>query len=391
MHAKKNAVLGFVVFMGMSVCSSVRPASASCLQSDTASQTSASSQTRVIGTVKAVTGDRNTLGADSGSEVNVAVREATRILRVAPGQKDLTNATPISLQNVHEGDRILVRGNASAGGVIQATSIILMQQLDIAAKHQHERQDWQKRGVGGLVSAVDPAAATVTISTGALGAKKNVLVRISSATIIRRYAPDSVKFDDAKPGTLDEIKPGDQLRARGNLTAGGDELAAEEVVSGTFRNIAATVTAVNPGDNSIGVTDLVTKQAVVVKLTSDSQLRKLPPMIAQRIAQRLKAPADSPAAGGQPPVGSPPAARGAGAPDLQQVLQRVPSAALTDLQKGDAVMIVATAGKEPGQVTAISLLSGVEPILSASPNHDEASTLLSPWNLGTSSGEAAAQ
>ena len=140
MHAKKNAVLGFVVFMGMSVCSSVRSASASCLQSDTASQTSASSQTRVIGTVKAVTGDRITLAADSGPEVSVAVREATRILRVAPGQKDLTNATPISLQNVHEGDRILVRGNASAGGVLQATSIILMQQLDIAAKHQRERR-----------------------------------------------------------------------------------------------------------------------------------------------------------------------------------------------------------------------------------------------------------
>ena len=135
------------------------------------------------------------------------------------------------------------------------------------------------------------------------------MVRISSATIIRRYAPDSVKFDDAKPGKLDEIKPGDQLRARGNLTAGGDELAAEEIVSGSFRNIAATVTAVDPGDNSIRVTDLITKQAVVVELTSDSQLRKLPPMIAQRVAQRLKAPADSPAAAGQPPPGSPPAAR----------------------------------------------------------------------------------
>ena len=168
-------------------------------------------------------------------------------------------------------------------------------------------------------------------------------------------------------------------------------------MSGSFRNIAGTISSVNPGDNSIRVTDLATKQPVVVKMTSDSQLRKLPPMIAQRIAQRLKAPADSANAGGQtssaPPSGKAPptSPRGGGAPDLQQILQRVPSVTLAELQKGDAVMIVATEGKEPGQVTAISLLSGVEPILSASPNEGQASTLLSPWNLGTSDGEAAAQ
>jgi hypothetical protein len=114
-------------------------------------------------------------------------------------------------------------------------------------------------------------------------------------------------------------------------------------------------------------------------------------MIAQRIAQRLKAPENSAIAGGQTSSGAPASLRGGGAPDLQQMLQRVPPATLTELQKGDAVMIVATEGKEPGQVTAISLLSGVEPILSASPNEGQASTLLSPWNLGASGGEAGAQ
>jgi hypothetical protein len=295
------------------------------------------------------------------------------------------------LQDVHAGDRILVRGNGSAGGAVQATSIVLMKQLDIAAKQEQEREDWQKRGVGGLVRAVDSAAGTVTISTGTPGTKKNVLIRISSATMVRHYAPDSVKFDDAKPGKLDEIRPGDQIRARGTLTVNGEELGAEEVVSGSFRNIAGTISSVHQDDNSIRVTDLATKQPVVVKMTADSQLRKLPPMIAQRIAQRLKAPENSAIAGGQTSSGAPASLRGGGAPDLQQMLQRVPPATLTELQKGDAVMIVATEGKEPGQVTAISLLSGVEPILSASPNEGQASTLLSPWNLGASGGEAGAQ
>jgi hypothetical protein len=391
MHSRRNSLFALVVCMGMSGFSLVGLAGANCLQTESGAQASASSQARAMGTVKAVAGDKITLGADSGAEVNVLVQDSTRIVRVAPGQKDLKDAAPISLQDVHAGDRILVRGNGSAGGAVQATSIVLMKQLDIAAKQEHEREDWQKRGVGGLVRAVDSAAGTVTISTGTPGTKKTVLIRISSTTMVRRYAPDSVKFDDAKPGKLDEIRPGDQLRARGTLTANGDELGAEEVVSGSFRNIAGTISSVNPGDNSIRVTDLATKQPVVVKMTSDSQLRKLPPMIAQRVAQRLKGPADSANAGGQTSSGPPAPLRGGGAPDLQQMLQRVPPATLTELQKGDAVMIVATEGQEPGQVTAISLLSGVEPILSASPNEGQASTLLSPWNLGASGGEAGAQ
>lgn len=391
MHSRRNSLFALVVCMGMSGFSLVGLAGANCLQTESGAQASASSQARAMGTVKAVAGVKITLGADSGAEVNVLVQDSTRIVRVAPGQKDLKDAAPISLQDVHAGDRILVRGNGSAGGAVQATSIVLMKQLDIAAKQEQEREDWQKRGVGGLVRAVDSAAGTVTISTGTPGTKKNVLIRISSATMVRHYAPDSVKFDDAKPGKLDEIRPGDQIRARGTLTVNGEELGAEEVVSGSFRNIAGTISSVHQDDNSIRVTDLATKQPVVVKMTSDSQLRKLPPMIAQRVAQRLKGPEDSANAGGQTSSGPPAPLRGGGAPDLQQMLQRVPPATLTELQKGDAVMIVATEGKEPGQVTAISLLSGVEPILSASPNEGQASTLLSPWNLGASGGEAGAQ
>jgi hypothetical protein len=389
MRSKGISLLALAICMVISA-SSLAIAATRSLQAESAPPPSATSQARAMGTVKAVTADRITLAPDSGAEVIVLVQQSTRILRVAPGQKDLKDAVPIGLEDVHAGDRILVRGAASAGGAVQASSIVLMKQLDIAAKQQHEREDWQKRGVGGLVSAVDPAAGTITISTGTPPAKKSVLVKTTGTAIIRRYAPDSVKFDDAKLGMIGEIKPGDQLRARGTLSATGDEIHAEEVVSGSFRNIAGTVSSINPGDNSIKVTDLITKQPVIVKMSSDSQLRKLPPMIAARIAQRLKAPADS-ANDGQQTLSPPPAAqRGGAAPDLQQILQRVPTATLTELQKGDAVMIVATEGKEPGQVTAISLLSGVEPIL-ASPNQSEASTLLSPWNLGTNGGEAAAQ
>ena len=81
--------------------------------------------------------------------------------------------------------------------------------------------------------------------------------------------------------------------------------------------------------------------------------------------------------------------RGGGPPDIQQILNRMPPASLTDLQKGDVVMIVSTEGDGVGAVNAITLLAGVEPILTAAPNASQA-MMLSPWSLSPGNAEAAA-
>src|ERR1700676_2920612 len=122
--------------------------------------------------------------------------------------------------------------------------------------------------------------------------------------------------------------------------------------------------------------------------------------MAQRIAMRLKGPAgggngDQPGANGQSygnsvkdQGGAPDAGRartskstegqaagvpgggqsGNGPPDLQRLLSRLPNSTLADLQKGDAVMIVATEGVGADAATAITLLAGVDAILTAAPN-----------------------
>jgi hypothetical protein len=73
--------------------------------------------------------------------------------------------------------------------------------------------------------------------------------------------------------------------------------------------------------------------------------------------------------------------RPGGAPDFQQMLNRMPAVTLADLHKGDAVMMVATEGSASSPSTAITLLSGVEPILEAAPNASQA-MMLAPWSLG---------
>jgi co-chaperonin GroES (HSP10) len=367
---------------------------------------SASATAKPVGVVKDISGNTITLITDAGSTVNIVVQDSARLVRIAPGQKDLKEATPIQLQDVQVGDRILARGTASDDGKsVAASSVVLMKESDVAAKQERDREDWQKRGVGGLVSKVDAANGVVTLAAPAMSDAKPVTIHISKTTIIRRYSPDSVKFDDAKPSTLDQINAGDQLRARGVRSPDGTELAADEVVSGSFRNIAGTVTSTDAANNTITVMDLATKKPVTLRITADSQLRKLPLMVAQRIALRLRGGSpdggtDAPAAGGgssasarageAKPNGGAGGGRPGGTPDFQQMLKRMPAVTLADLQKGDAIMIVTTEGSANTQPTAITLLSGVEPILSASPNSSRAAMLLSPWNLGGGGGEAAA-
>ncbi len=371
---------------------------------------------RPVGTIKTITGKTIVLTTDAGPEVTIQVQDDARLLRVEPGEKDLKNAVPLQLQDLQAGDRILVRGKmADDGKTVLAASVIAIKSADIATKQAHDRDEWQRHGAGGLVKSVDAAAGAITISTNAMGVAKDVTVQVSKQTVLRRYAPNSVKFDDAKPAPIDQIKVGDQLRARGTRNADGTQLTADEVVSGTFRNIAGTVSSIDASAGTITVMDLVAKKSVTVKVTVDTQLRKLSPAMAQGIALRLKGgAADAPAGTAGTAPGSAPAkpadaatgqtggqggqaggaggaGRGGGAAggarggDLGQMLSRMPAATLADLQKGDAVMIVTTEGTQEGGATAITLLAGVEPLLQAS----GASSILTPWTMsGAPGGDA---
>ena len=355
---------------------------------------SAAAVVKQVGTIKSIAGNSVLLTTDAGTAVTVQIQDSTRMVRTVPGQKDLKSAAPVQLQDLHVGDRLLVREKASAdGNAMVAVSVVVMAASDIAARQEQERQDWQKRGISGLVTAIDVGNGTITTSTSGFGGNKTIVIHTSKETIVRRYAPDSVKFDDARPATLEQVKAGDQLRARGVRSADGSELTAEEIVCGTFRNIAGTVLSIDASNNSVSVMDLATKKPVSLKITGDSQLRSLPAMVAQRIAARLKG-GSSPSGQSSPPRETPSAAaagdsgptgggpRPGGAPDFQQMLGRMPAVALADLQKGTAVMIVATQGTASSPPTAVTLLTGVEAILMASPDGSRAAMLLSPWNLG---------
>ncbi|MGB6868094.1 MAG: hypothetical protein WBD93_00660 [Acidobacteriaceae bacterium] len=344
---------------------------------------------RVLGTVESASGNTVVVKTDAGASAKVTVSDTARILRTAPGEKTLAGATKITVDDIGAGDRVLM---VVAGDPPTASIVVVNKKSDLEARQQQEQEDWQRRGVGGIAKSVDAVAGTVTIASGA----RTITIHTTPGTIVRRYAPDSVKFSDAQASTLAAIQPGDQVTARGDKSADGDEVTAEEIVSGSFRNIAGMVVSTDASAGSFTVKDLFTKKTITIKTTPDSDMRKLDPQTAQMIAMRLKGGAGQAGGGngaGEHRVqGAPGQAGGQGQPGmhapggngngggLARVLARSPEIHVSDLHKGDAVIIVAASGS-PETATAIHLVAGVEPMLQASASGSQ-SMFSSAWNLG---------
>jgi len=318
---------------------------------------------QVIGEIAAIDPQSRqiSLKTDKGESVAVVVADTTVFRRVPPGAQDLTKAVRIAFSDVGNGDRIVAIGQKSEDQKrIEARSVIVMTRSDLTQKQKLEQEEWQKRGVTGSVSAIDAAAKTFTIKAGA----KNVMVQPSEKTDYRRYAPDSVKFSDAQPSSFVDIKIGDQARILGDKSEDGSSIRADRIVSGSFRQVAATITSVNAEAGEIVVRDLATKKALSVRVNSDSTMKKLPPPMAAQLARRY-----------QPGA---PAAPAAG-PDIGQMLDKLPVLSLSDLKAGDAIMLSGSSGSDPARVTAVMLLAGVEPLL-ASPTATR--DIMGGWSMG---------
>jgi hypothetical protein len=340
---------------------------------------------RFLGTITAINDNAITVKTDQGQVVQVTVSATVILKRVAPGQKDLSGAETIQFGDLAVGDRALVKIDpASPTGTSQALLIVAIKQADVALKQQKDREDWQQRGTGGLVKSVDGAAGVILLTTGSGATAKTITVHTTKTTVLKRYAPASVRFDEARPAPIDAIHAGDQLRARGAKSADGAEIIAEEVVSGSFRNISGTIASLDAAASTLVVKDLATKKSVTIHITAEAQMRRLPDRMAQMLAARLKGVSNT-AAAVQSSNGSGPAQHGGGqTPDPQQMLNRAPSIQLADLQKGEAVMLVATDGAT--DVTAITLVAGVEPLLEAPAASRD---LLANWSMNTGAPDTA--
>lgn len=312
---------------------------------------------RMMGEVLAIDPSLSQLSLklDNGETVIVKLNPQTSYLRVPLGEKTLEKAAWISLQVVGIGDRVYANGQvAEDRKSISARQLIVMAKTDLAQQQERDRADWRKRGIAGTIITLNPASKEIALLMRSPEGDKPIIVAASEGVLFRRYALDSIKFSDAKPGSFAELRVGDQLRARGEKSNDGLRFTPVEIVSGTFRSIGGTIIAVNAEAKEVKVQDVQTQQPLTVVVNQDSLLRRLPPDLVAQITKRVRA------AGSQ---SSTSAKRPANEPDLQETLERLPSLTVADLKPGDRVIISSTRGAQPERVTAIGLFIGVDTVL----------------------------
>src|SRR5436190_12830710 len=233
-----------------------------------------------IGEVKSIDAPSKlvTIKTDAGSEVMVLYTDRTTYKKLAPGETSLTTATDITFSDVAEGDRIWARGTvAEDHKSVSAVQIVVMTKGDIAKKQDAERLEWRRKGILGVVTALKPESNEITIQSRTMAGTQSVIIPVSDKTEMRRYAPDSIKFTDAKPSTFSELKVGDQLRALGDRAEDGTHFTPQKVVTGSFRTVAGVVTAVDPATGEIKINELEKKHPLTIVIKHDAVLRRFPP------------------------------------------------------------------------------------------------------------------
>ncbi len=325
-----------------------------------------------MGDVVSITASKIVLQTKDGS-LDVTLSDKTEYKRVPPDNPSLKAAVASAFSDIGTGDKLVVTGIMSADKkTLPARAVYLMTKSDISQRHAKESEQWRTRGITGRVASVDPQTNKISVEMRGLTATTSLTLTPKENAKFRRYAPDSIKFSEAKESSLAEVKTGDMIRALGDKGADGTSFAAEEIVTGAFQTVAGAVKTVDTTKNEVVITDFQTKKDVTIALGSASVLKKFPEEMAQRLAQ-FQGGAGPPGQGGAtPPQGNPQGGPGRGGMGgqrggggIDEMLERFPDITAADLKPGDMIAVSSTRTANADRITAIKLLAGVEPFLKA--------------------------
>ncbi len=324
---------------------------------------------RLVGTISLVDAASRELTVKpdtGGAKRRVAVSPEASVLRIAPGEKDLARAQKITFLEIEAGDRVLIRGTPATDGSLHANSVVVVSKGDLALKQEAERAEWRNRGISGKVSAIDPARREITVAAMAHSAPASTTLRLAPNVIQKRYRPDSVRFTEALPSTLADIRIGDQLHALGENGSDG-VFEAQQIVSGSFRTFIAVIAAADPAGRVLSVEETGGKEQIQVHIGQDCVLRRLTPEASRQLGMD----------GNRKPEET------GGAKDrasgMQSILERMPSMLAEQLKSGDALIIAASVNPGKGPLFAFAILGGAEPLLAQSDSAQR--EFLGSWEL----------
>ncbi|HEX6186001.1 MAG TPA: hypothetical protein VFZ44_19080 [Pyrinomonadaceae bacterium] len=321
----------------------------------------AAANPRVFGTVTTIdpAAMRATIQTDAGETVTVTFAADTRYLRVPPEAQTFESGTKIMLAEVGVGDRVYAGGRYEAETKsVAARLLVVMSKSDIERRRESERAEWKRRGLAGTVSAVDVQKQEITVQVRSREGAKSMTLGVGPDTVFRRYVPDTVKFSEARPSSLADLKAGDQLRALVKQGGEGVRPVCEEVVSGEFLTVGGTVTAVDASKGEIKINLLKTQKPLTINLKPETLLRRAGPEVLAALGSAGQRPAASP----QPGTAAPAAPSPKGV-DIQEMLDRLSPLAFDQVKPGQMIVVSSTKGADPNRVTAITVIAGLDTLL----------------------------
>ncbi len=333
-----------------------------------------------------------TVKTTAGQNVTFQVGDETSLLRIAPGERSLDKAEKITRADVSVGDRVLVRGGAGreavSGQPFTARQLIVVSRQALDSRREREREDWRRRSINGRITALNPAAKEVTVAVRSREGAQDVVVQVSDNVKLLRYAPDSVRREDARQSSFSDLKVGDQLRALGERSADGARFTPEEIIAGAFSRTRGTIVETNAERGEVTIKDEQTGKNLTVIVAKNSSVRRIPAEFVEEMARRREERQQRRAAEGNSPDaqqgerrrrgenreggtagegergqgrrrGGPGGPGGGGAGGFQRMFENLPAVTISDLKKGDVVMVTGTpSGTDASRVTAISLVTG---------------------------------
>lgn len=318
------------------------------------------------------------------ARLNVELSAKTEYKRVAAEKPSIATAAAAALSDIVAGDKVIVSGFFGADrSKLPARTVYLMSQSDITQRNAKDAQRWTVRGISGKVATVNSQTGQIAVEVRNLMGTSMTMVSPKDDATFKRYAPNSVKYSEAVASSINDIKPGDMLRAVGDKSADGLSFTAEEILTGAFQTIAGTVKSIDIAKNEVVITNLQTNKDVKIALATASTMKKFPEEFAQRMLQGPGM--GGPGAGGQRPGGAPVAQTVQAAPGaapggqgrgpmgpggragggIDEMLERFPNISAADLKVGDMIAVSSTRNGSVDHVSAIKLLAGVEPFIRA--------------------------
>lgn len=306
--------------------------------------------------------------------IEVILTAETEFKKVSPENPKLSAAIVVSASELSVGDKLLVTGAVSSDRKsIPAKVVYLIAKSDIAKKQEKEREEWRTRGISGRVISLDVPNQRIIISARSMMGERTITIIPKQNAEYRRYAPDSVKFSDAKLSNYAEISVGDLVRALGDRSPDGNTFTAEKIVFGSFKTLGGKITAIDPQKREIIINDVISNKNVTIVVSKDSLIKRFPAEFASMFLARMQGnmifqpPQQklSETQAGRESLNRPQFRSNGGGGDFDDLFERFPNVNFEDLKIGDAIAVSSTVGATQNRFTAIKILSGIESFLEA--------------------------